>query len=159
IYVEDLLEDGVIAAPNLANPVQAVIDRLLRDSSEQRRLHHRYVRSRDHKRKRPVITDSDHWVARARTHLFRSKRALALASYLSARVVLREAFGRCPTAKKLAALARTGQGSDTIRKILKKAKADRIGIAVADIAVCGAVQPYNAILGGKLIAMLAASPE
>ena len=26
-------------------------------------------------------------------------------------------------------------------------------------AVCGAVQPYNAILGGKLVAMLAASPE
>ncbi|MGZ5889512.1 MAG: Druantia anti-phage system protein DruA [Hyphomicrobium sp.] len=33
------------------------------------------------------------------------------------------------------------------------------GIAVADITVCGAVQPYNAILGGKLVAMLAASPE
>jgi hypothetical protein len=43
--------------------------------------------------------------------------------------------------------------------VLKKAKADRIGIAVADITVCGAVQPYNAILGGKLVAMLAASPE
>jgi hypothetical protein len=56
-------------------------------------------------------------------------------------------------------LASTGQGSDAIRKILKKAKADRVGIAVADIAVCGAVQPYNAILGGKLVAMLAASPE
>src|SRR5262249_48596434 len=38
-------------------------------------------------------------------------------------------------------------------------KADRIGISVADVTVCGAVQPYNAILGGKLVAMLAASPE
>src|SRR5262249_40870718 len=58
-----------------------------------------------------------------------------------------------------AALAATSQGSDAIRKILKKAKADRVGIAVADLTVCGAVQPYNAVLGGKLVAMLAASPE
>src|SRR5262249_26163924 len=55
--------------------------------------------------------------------------------------------------------ARTSSGSDAIRRILKKAKADRVGIAVADISVCGAVQPYNAILGGKLVAMLATSPE
>ncbi len=45
------------------------------------------------------------------------------------------------------------------QKDRQKAKADRIGIAVADITVCGAIQPYNAILGGKLVAMLAASQE
>ncbi len=30
---------------------------------------------------------------------------------------------------------------------------------MTDITVCGAVPPYNAILGGKLVAMLAAGPE
>jgi hypothetical protein len=98
-------------------------------------------------------------VDRARTHLFRSKRALALTTYLRARAVFNEAFGRKPTAEKLSALAETAYGTDAIRRVLKKAKADRIGIAVADITVCGAVQPYNALLGGKLTAMLAASPE
>ena len=68
-------------------------------------------------------------------------------------------FGERPTASKLAELASTERGSDAIRKILKKAKADRVGIAVADLTVCGAIQPYNAILGGKLVAMLATSPE
>jgi len=96
---------------------------------------------------------------KARTHLFRSKRALALSTYLRARAVLDEAFGGRPTAEKLATLAKTGSGSDAIRRVLKKAKADRVGIAVADISVCGAVQPYNALLGGKLTAMMAASPE
>lgn len=159
IYVHDLIEDSVISARDLSDPSDTAIDQLLKDSAEQRRLHHRYVRSRDHKAKRADVTGDEFWVARARTHLFRSKRALALASYLRARAVLNEAFGRRPTAEKLAALAGTSQGSDAIRKILKKAKADRVGIAVADIAVCGAIQPYNAILGGKLVAMLAASPE
>jgi hypothetical protein len=159
IYVDDLFEDRVIFARDLSDPSDAVIKQLLKESAEQRRLHHRYVRSRDHKAKHNDRTGDVFWIARARTHLFRSKRALALASYLGARATLKEAFGVRPTAEKLAALARTGKGSDAIRKIIKKAKADRVGIAVADIAVCGAIQPYNAILGGKLVAMLATSPE
>lgn len=159
IYVDDFLEDGVLCRRHLADPSDAVIRQLLKEGAEQRHLHYRYVRSRDHKGARPERAESEYWVARARTHLFRSKRALALASYLRARAVLKEAFGGRPTAAKFAALASSGQGKDTIRKLVKKAKADRVGIAVADITVCGAVQPYNPILGGKLVAMLAASPE
>ncbi len=159
LFVDNLLEDGILAVRHIADPDDAVIDRLCEESAEQRRLHHRYVRSRDHKAARKDLSEAEYWVARAGTHLFRSKRTLALASYLKARAILKLCFGERPTAEKLAQLASTGQGKDVIRKILKKAKADRVGIAVADITVCGAVQPYNAILGGKLVAMLAASPE
>src|SRR5690348_12116170 len=34
-----------------------------------------------------------------------------------------------------------------------------VGTEIADLTVCGAVPPYNTLLGGKLVAMLAASPE
>jgi hypothetical protein len=159
IYVSDLLEDKVISTRDLATPSDAALERLLKEGADQRRLHHRYARSRDHKQKRAALSGDEYWVARARTHLFRSKRALALATYLRARAVLNEAFKGKPTAEKVAALASTGYGSDAIRRVLKKSKADRVGIAVADITVCGAVEPYNALLGGKLTAMLAASPE
>lgn len=160
IYVDDFIEDGILAARDIGNPSDGVIGRLMQDSLEQRRLHHRYVRSRDHKGVRPkAMIKPEYWVSRARMHLFRSKRALAVASYLQLRTVLRAAFADNPTSSKLAALAGTRQGSEAIRKIVRKAKGDRIGIAVADITVCGAVQPYNAILGGKLVAMLATSPE
>ncbi|WP_437984771.1 Druantia anti-phage system protein DruA [Sorangium sp. So ce117] len=159
IYVADLLEDKILSARDLTDPSDASLERLLKEGAEQRRLHHRYARARDLKRKRADLCGDEYWVARARTHLFRSKRALALATYLRARAVLNEAFGDRPTAEKLAALAATGYGSDAIRRVVKKAKADRVGIAVADITVCGAVQPYNALLGGKLVAMMAVSPE
>lgn len=159
IYVADLIEDGILSTRDIAAPSDAAIERLLREGADARRRHHRYARSRDHKQKRSNIPGDEYWVAKARTHLFRSKRVLALATYLRARSVLNEEFEGKPTAEKLAALASTGYGSDTIRRVLKKAKADRVGIAVADITVCGAVQPYNAILGGKLTAMMAASPE
>ncbi|HEY0135555.1 MAG TPA: Druantia anti-phage system protein DruA, partial [Nannocystis sp.] len=154
IYVEDLLEDEVLSTRDFYAPSDAALKRLQREAVEQRRLHHRYARSRDLKQKHAEASGDDYWVARARTHLFRSKRALALATFLRARAVLNEAFNGKPTAKKLAALATTGYGSDAIRRVLKKARADRVGIAVADISVCGAVQPYNALLGGKLVAML-----
>lgn len=159
IYVADLIEDKVISTRDLAKPSEQAIERLIKEGANRRRLHHRHTRARDLKGKRPDRSGDEYWVARARTHLFRSKRTLALASYLRARVVLNAAFAGKPTAKKLAALAATGYGVDTVRRILKKAKGDRVGIAVADITVCGAVQPYNALLGGKLVAMMAASPE
>jgi hypothetical protein len=159
IYVADLIEDGILATRDLTTPSLGVIERLLKESAEARKKHHRFSRSRDHKQKRSNISGDEHWIAKARTHLFRSKRALALSTYLRARAVLDQAFQGKPTAEKLATLAQSGYGSDAIRRVLKKAKADRVGIAVADISVCGAVQPYNALLGGKLTAMMAASPE
>jgi hypothetical protein len=159
IYVDDLLEDGLITRRDLAAPSELVLARLLAESAKERRAHHRYSRARDLKKKRRTASGEDYWVEQARTHLFRSKRALALATLLRARAVLKQALGDNPTAKKLAAMAETAIGSETIRRVLKKAKADRVGISIADITVCGAVQPYNAILGGKLVAMLAASAE
>ncbi|EIU1680583.1 Druantia anti-phage system protein DruA [Pseudomonas aeruginosa] len=159
IYVADLIEDGILSTRDLKTPSLAVIERLLKESAEARKKHQRFARSRDYKQKRSDFHGNEYWIAKARTHLFRSKRALALSTYLRARAVLDEAFDGKPTAEKLATLAKTGYGSDAIRRVLKKAKADRVGIAVADISVCGAVQPYNALLGGKLTAMMAASPE
>lgn len=159
VYVADLIEEGILSTRDLKAPSLAVIERLLKESAEARKKHHRFARSRDHKQKRSALPGDEYWIAKARTHLFRSKRALALSTYLRARAVLEEAFGGKPTVEKLATLANTGYGSNAIRSVLKKAKADRVGIAVADISVCGAVQPYNALLVGKLTAMMAASPE
>lgn len=158
IYVDDLVEDDIVTKANIRGPSDVVIKRLFDESVRQRRAHHRYTRASELKKKRRASGD-EHWIERARIHLFRSKRALALATLLRARLELSKAFGHKPTARKLAAFAVTAGGSDTIRRVLKKAKGDRVGISVADITVCGAVQPYNAILGGKLVAMLAASPE
>lgn len=159
LYVADLIEDGILSTRNLRTPSVAVIERLQKESVEARKKHHRYVRSRDHNHKRADSSGDEYWIAKARTHLFRSKRALALSMYLRTRAVFDDVFDGKPTAEKLAALAKTGYGSYAIRRVLKKAKADHVGIAVADISVCGAVQPYNALLGGKLAAMIAASPE
>src|SRR5215467_10741404 len=50
-------------------------------------------------------------------------------------------------------------GGDAVTRVVRRAKADRVGTAIADLTVCGAVPPYNELLGGKLIAMLCVGPE
>lgn len=156
IYVEDFIEEGIITTRDLSEPSLHCIKRLSTEGVRQRKRHHRYARSLEHKKKG---SGDDHWINRARTHLFRSKRAIALADFLSIRATFGHRFIGRPTGKQLAKLLETNSGKRAVQKIVRKVKADRIGIAVADISVCGAIQPYNAILGGKLVSMLAASSE
>jgi len=99
------------------------------------------------------------WKEKSRTHLFRSKRALTLESLLRAISVIDEVLGLRPTPDGVARLLSSREGRRAATSVLRKAKANRVGISVADITVCGAIPPYSPILGGKLVAMLATSPE
>ena len=157
LFIEDFLEEQLLDRRDLKQPSFEVIARLKTHGTRQRSLHHRFVSSQEHKswpegNKRV-------WRQRALTHLYRSKRALSLSGLLRARRMLREFFGKRATNTSVRAFIRHREGRRTVRSILRKAKADRIGIAIADINVCGAVEPYSQILVGKLVSMLAASPE
>jgi hypothetical protein len=74
-------------------------------------------------------------------------------------MVLQKYLSKPPTVDEVQALLGSADGCRIVKRVLRKAKADRVGIAMADISVCGAVAPYNQVLGGKLVSMLAASPE
>jgi hypothetical protein len=159
IHIDDLIAEEVVQLAELRNPSPSTLARLREYASEQRKLHHRYVRAQEHKGNGTPRRGGEHWIVKAQTHLFRSKRALALAEMLRARLVIDRHLGSTPTTAEVVALLADREGKRAALKILRKAKADRVGIAMADITVCGAVPPYNAILGGKLIAMLSVSPE
>jgi len=157
VYTQDFLEDGTLSLAQLLKPSQAVIDKLRELAARDRDEHHRYTGSKEQKQAAKAATGD--WTARAESLLFRSKRALALADLLEVRSVLRRFFGERPTKAKLSKLLEDPTGDRVIGRILRKAKADRVGIVMADISVCGALPPYSALLGGKLVAMLATSPE
>jgi hypothetical protein len=153
-------KDRLITTNGLKRPTKEVIGALLVEAKEERAKHYRLMAQRQCKTEPPPEgEDEEYWVAQAETHLFRSKRAEELARLLSVRIVLKRFFSKCPTRDDVRALAATSDGRDAVAKILRKAKADRVGTAVADLTVCGAIPPYNELLGGKLIAMLMASPE
>lgn len=159
LYVADLYAEGLLAAKDIQAPTPAVIDRLIAFGEDHREKHHRFVNSNEMKRESRRDDGSDHWQTRAETHLYKSKRALTLADMLHSRIVTLQHLSSEPSVDEVQRLLRSSDGRKIVKKVLRKAKADRVGIAMADITVCGAVPPYSPLIGGKLVAMLCASPE
>jgi hypothetical protein len=72
---------------------------------------------------------------------------------------LQSAFDGVANTKRLEVLLACKDGRAAFSKVVRLARSMTVGTEIADLTVCGAVPPYNALLGGKLVAMLAASPE
>ena len=160
-YVEDFIEEQLLTPRDFRAPSIDAIARLTAYGELQRDLHHRLARSKEMKRSTRSSAESDeaHWRSQAQSHLYRSKRALALADMFRVKIALARFLPENPTADDVRAMLKAPEGRQAVKTVLRKAKAARVGIAMADITVCGAVAPYGPILGGKLVSMLAASPE
>lgn len=156
IHREDLIEDGLYWPSLWDAPTDDAIEKLRDEAAVRRRDHHRFARPADFKSAR---RDSDEWLRRAETDLFRSKRCLALADLLSSRRALLQHLAPKPSRKGLRAALSDPKGKRAIADILRRAKAEAVGTEIADLTVCGAVAPYNHVLGGKLVSMLAVSPS
>jgi hypothetical protein len=160
IYVDDLVADKVISRRELNEPSPEAIARL-QTLARSARTDHNQGDPRERKR---VIADADddpeqHWLREARSELFRSKRAAVLSILLSAKRTLADAFRGAPSQEGLKRLLHAPVGKRVIAQLVRRAKAESVGIAIADVMVCGAIPPYSHLLGGKLVAMLLASPE
>ncbi len=157
IYLDDLIKDGLYWPSLWDNPAPDAVERLLKEADSRRRDHHRFVRRADFKK----VVDPDDiagWRRRAESDLFRSKRCLALADLLRARHALAPHLDPTPTRTGLSRALDDAEARRAIMSVLRRAKADAVGTEIADLTVCGAVAPYNALLGGKLVSMLAVSP-
>lgn len=162
IYIDDFIEEQLLTPADVRSPTKEVLKRLTEHGKKQRELHHRLASLHaltGAARRDENNSTKAHWQARARTHLYRSKRALSLADMLLSRMVLQKYLSIPPKLAEVRDLFASTDGLHVVKKVLRKAKADRVGIAMADITVCGAIAPYTPILGGKLVSMLMASPE
>jgi len=153
IYTDDLLRDGVIQPSDLREPSKEAIARLRADAERHRRRHHRSSVVRHVKN-----INLDAWVERAETHLFRSKRAAALADVLEARLLVGAYLSPHPTVAGLRAALADPKAKAQIRKLVRRARGERVGTVIADLTVCGAVAPYNTLAAGKLVGAMAVSP-
>lgn len=157
IYVEDLHAEGILDTDTLSNPQSETIERL-REVSRKARESHRLYRQEEQHKSAGTAADVD-WRAQAETFLFRSKRTGRLADLLRARRDLNEAGLTKGSPDRLRRAARTSAGKRAIRTVLRFVKAAHVGIDMMDISVCGAVDPYRPLLGGKLVSLLLASPD
>lgn len=154
LYIEDLVADGLFWPSLSTAPTLDAIQRLEQEAARRRSAHHRFARRSDFKSR----VDDAAWRERAESNLFRSKRCLSLASLLRARLTLEPFLYPTPTKRGLRDALLDAEGRRVISSILRRAKAESVGTEIADLTVCGAIAPYNSLLGGKLVSMLAVSP-
>ncbi len=100
---------------------------------------------------------SPDWKEEAQTNLFKRKRAAELAKLLKTRIVFNEAEGASYKEKLMYLLAKE-EGRRAIHTALIANRKCKIGSNMMDIIVCGAIPPYNDLLAGKLVSLLACSP-
>jgi len=159
IYRTDFIAEGLVPLRVAQADVREIVKRLRKDSAAARERHVRQAEIAAEKSASARAHGEDDWEEQARTDLFRSKRAWELASLLELQAFVERSYQKKRGRKQLQSLLETKHGRDVLSKVVRIARSKTIGTAIADLVVCGSVAPYNEILGGKLIAMLAASPE
>jgi hypothetical protein len=159
IFKQDFVEDGLIPS-RLTRVAGEQIARLLVEGKRAKDQHFAQTRDASYiPAKGHGGMSDEYWETQARTPLFRSKRALELADLLGIRQVVNDAFKDERGADRLDSLLSTSRGRTAFGKVVKRARSAAIGSAIADLTVCGAIAPYNELVGGKLVALLCLSPE
>jgi hypothetical protein len=163
--IAEIRWDDLASAEEIAQPTQRVIFRLEMEAAgaaerRTRQLRELYAENRSgrHLEVRDASEDTD-WRTASEDHLFVRKRAEVLAGLLAARITFanaglhkdpRQAF------RQVVAMEEGWRALDIAIAELRK-----LGLAsqVVDVSVCGAVHPYNELLGGKLVALALHSGE
>lgn len=129
-------------------PKQTFIDELLQIAAEQDELS---INNKNNEK-------NPNWIEETSKPLFKKKRAVELAKLLKAKKVLVENPEKSNVAK-LKYLLGKEEGRQAINTALIANRKCKIGSNMMDIIVCGSIPPYNELLGGKLISILACSPQ
>lgn len=91
--------------------------------------------------------------------LYKRKRADQLGKLLAAKKAIRDLLANEKFNEMWASFCDSDNGKSVIRTALIAQKTKHIGSSMMELNVCGAIPPYNEILGGKLVALLATSPQ
>ncbi|MDO8655513.1 MAG: DUF4338 domain-containing protein [bacterium] len=91
--------------------------------------------------------------------LYRRKRADALGRWLTAKRAIRALLDSTDFEEAWPAFLQAEMGQAAIWASLVGLKNRHVGTSILELNVCGAIPPYNDLLGGKLVALLALSPE
>jgi hypothetical protein len=159
LYIDDLLAEERCHLIDIDYPTEHVIARLFKEADKAIKEHRLYPRAAYHKAHQGNSAKQVDWEAQARSSLFRSKRCKTLGKLLRIRRLFRESGLHSGSKEELEKALGHSMFRDALRQLIRMVKAEHVGVDMMDIVVCGAVAPYNILLGGKLISMLLCSSE
>ena len=179
--LEEIEWTNLVTAEEVASPDDAVIRRLARRGQEFSKLRETLLRevagsSKDQfeanlwdDESAPPVDDDilrleakasvDARMHTARKQLVARKRASALSRLLSARLAIAEHRDELTDPDRATAALGKDKVRGAVNIVLEALKGRRAGANLLEITTCGAIAPYNRILGGKLVALLMLSPQ
>lgn len=175
--LDDIDICGLVTASEIENPDRDTINRLKQTEEKFReeRVEWLKKKQRSEQQKKLVgvqlplqlpdleidltLPSPEECTRKATDAMYRAKRAHALWQLLTARYALLSTDKPFQGTERLCAFWQSAEGNQAIRTLLRANKKRKVGINLMDIIVCGAVPPYNILLGGKLVTMLLAGPQ
>ena len=169
--ISDVRWDDLVSADEIETPVENTVLRLEQRASgaayaRELELRAHYEASMEQNgRARPMrgaIKAADpatDWRAASEDLLFVRKRAELLAQLLLAKQTFRAADLLGKPEAALSQLLSATSGQRAIDVVLAEFRKAGLSSRVVDVSICGAIAPYNELLGGKLVALLLASKE
>ena len=172
--IEEIESRGLLTESEILNPTREVIARLKALSREfaTNRQDSLAGGSRDHKKsietEIPLDNDlialdssqlSNDSGLTSRRMLIGKKRALELSKLLDSRRVLTQKRDVLVDPQRVIGDILDDEVQTAINSAMASIKSRRIGTNMLEITTCGAVTPYNTMLGGKLVALLTLSPQ
>lgn len=166
VFLQQLIKEGIDAIKydefcskeEIDNPSESLISRLQEiaiESEEERKNNLKdYAQlSSD------SIEQSISLTSVSSESLFKRKRSEQLAKLLSAKISINSLLNSKDFSSSYLQYVESPSGFTAIRTALLIQKNKHIGSSMLELNVCGAIPPYNEILGGKLVALLATSPQ
>ncbi|WP_418152431.1 Druantia anti-phage system protein DruA [Litorimonas sp. RW-G-Af-16] len=168
IRIDDLIKKSEIENPTIHTyfKLEQIIERSIREraadlQSQNDGTHDqsRLIDIRDFKSKDPKTFTNKEWRKLSGTSLFVKKRAEQLLPLLKTLDYFKRAdFETEPSSALMETLVST-EGRKHVSFALNEIRKLKLSSEIADISVCGAIAPYNQILGGKLVTLIMASQE
>lgn len=166
--IGEIKTEGLATSEELVRPTEEVIARLASAVARTNREKDEALQRWRAYQSREETSESEEEVAKSELGtvslefeeaLFRRKRADALGRLVTAKRVFQLLLERSDfdDAWRMTLTSETGQSA--IWAALVGIKSRHVGTSILELNVCGAIPPYNDVLGGKLVALLALSPQ
>lgn len=147
--IHEISIEGLINKNELKNPTEEVIEKLNNITSD--------LQKKQFNNKKSSKENVD-WREESNSSLFKKKRSQELARLLEAKIVYLKTKEMYDSEKEIIHKLVKYKNGKYINIALQANRKRKIGSNVMEIIVCGSIPPYNEILGGKLVSMLACSP-
>lgn len=169
-YLLRCIEDGVvginyeklpITTVEINHPTEETVSKLYIEAAEAEERRQEFLKEEQDTDSIPEEEKSELGSISIDTEgaLYRRKRAEQLARLLMARMEFQRILADPSFETSWERFISNERGYSAIRNALVAQKSKHIGSSMLELNVCGAIPPYNEVLGGKLAALLALSPQ